>query len=534
MTIPAGVTRLEGYTFMGTKITKLTIPKTLVVINAYDFESDKLEEITFEYGPDTLRMNDTSFGLWCTAKTVTIDRPFKWRKDRDMSFGYAETVTFGPHIESIPERALYGMSYLKKVTMTDNVKAIGKHAFYSAFSDEGYELTVSKKVETIGERAFAYSTLRSFTFPVTVKEIGEQAFTSTQWHNHYLKDVYVPWLTPLAVKDSDPESEYKMFYYDDNLTLWVPGGTMDAYKAAEVWGSFKKFDYWSYVVQASVTGKGSIKIANGEAVTDNGTNTEQTAKGEKLVAEGAGEAVSGLFVREKDLTLTPTPARGYELKTLKANDADLTAVEGAYRVTNLLADQTICANFTPIIYNIVYDLNGGILPEGKENPVTYTVEDVEIILVNPTRTGYTFTGWTGTGLEETTMDVTIAAGSIGNRTYIATWEANPYKVRFDANSGEGEMADQDFAYDVAQQLAANTFTRTGYTFTGWNSKADGTGTAYEDKQEVKNLTDMRDAVVTLYAQWQLTTYTIAYDLEGGTAEGNHIMAANARRQEMGD
>lgn len=50
------------------------------------------------------------------------------------------------------------------------------------------------------------------------------------------------------------------------------------------------------------------------------------------------------------------------------------------------------------------------------------------------------------------------------------------------------------------KLFANAFTRTGYTYEGWNTKADGSGTPYTDKQEVKNLTAKRDAVVTMYAR----------------------------------
>ena len=51
-----------------------------------------------------------------------------------------------------------------------------------------------------------------------------------------------------------------------------------------------------------------------------------------------------------------------------------------------------------------------------------TIESDAITLKNPTREGYDFIGWTGTGLTEATMTVTIAKGSIGNRTYTATWK----------------------------------------------------------------------------------------------------------------
>lgn len=74
-------------------------------------------------------------------------------------------------------------------------------------------------------------------------------------------------------------------------------------------------------------------------------------------------------------------------------------------------------------------------------------------------------------------------------------------VSFDANGGEGAMSAQVFEHSVAQALTTNSFTKTGYTFAGWNTKADGTGTAYTDKQSV-TFTPVNDGdSITLYAQW---------------------------------
>ena len=63
------------------------------------------------------------------------------------------------------------------------------------------------------------------------------------------------------------------------------------------------------------------------------------------------------------------------------------------------------------------------------------------------------------------------------------------------------MASQQFTYDVAQQLTANTFTKEGYTFAGWNTLPNGNGTSYTDGQSVSNLTTTNGGTVTLYAEW---------------------------------
>ena len=88
-----------------------------------------------------------------------------------------------------------------------------------------------------------------------------------------------------------------------------------------------------------------------------------------------------------------------------------------------------------------------------------------------------------------------------NHTLNAIWEANPYKVKFNSNGGTGTMADQSFTYNEEKALTANSFTKSGYVFAGWNTKADLTGTLYKDKQSVKNLTSAKDGVFNLYARW---------------------------------
>ena len=101
----------------------------------------------------------------------------------------------------------------------------------------------------------------------------------------------------------------------------------------------------------------------------------------------------------------------------------------------------------------------------------------------------------------------------------AQWTANAYTIRFDGNGGEGDMSELHLTYDDdPTALTSNAFTRTGYTYTGWNTAADGTGTAYADAQEVHNLSATPGVVITLYAQWQAHTYTVRFDGNGGEGD----------------
>ena len=94
-------------------------------------------------------------------------------------------------------------------------------------------------------------------------------------------------------------------------------------------------------------------------------------------------------------------------------------------------------------YPISYDLAGGTV--ATPNPTVYTAGTAAITLVNPTREGYTFTGWTGTGLDAATMEVTIASGSKGDRNYTATWTTIPW-------SGSGDSADDPYIIEYPSQL----------------------------------------------------------------------------------
>lgn len=92
-----------------------------------------------------------------------------------------------------------------------------------------------------------------------------------------------------------------------------------------------------------------------------------------------------------------------------------------------------------------------------------------------------------------------------------------YTVSYNGNGAtSGSTASSLHIMDTPSNLTANGFAKTGYSFTGWNTKPDGSGTSYSDQQSVTNLTSISGATVTLYAQWEPITYTIEYNGNGST------------------
>ena len=175
-------------------------------------------------------------------------------------------------------------------------------------------------------------------------------------------------------------------------------------------------------------------------------------------------------------------------------------------------DRSYTAHWSLNTYSITYDLDGGT---ASGNPDFYTVESSTITLNPPTRTGYTFIGWSGTDLSGSdNLTVTIPAGSIGNRSYIAHWSLNTYSITYDLNGGTASGNPTSYTVESAT-ITLNQPTKTGYTFTGWS----GTDLTGED-----NLTVTIPAGSTgdrsYTAHWSLNTYSITYDLNGGTVSGN--------------
>lgn len=83
-------------------------------------------------------------------------------------------------------------------------------------------------------------------------------------------------------------------------------------------------------------------------------------------------------------------------------------------------------------YNITYNLNGGTV---SGNPETYQVDTADITLKNPSRTGYTFIGWSGTGITGTSKEVKIPKGSTESRSYTANWKINQYDIIIKGDKG---------------------------------------------------------------------------------------------------
>ena len=169
-------------------------------------------------------------------------------------------------------------------------------------------------------------------------------------------------------------------------------------------------------------------------------------------------------------------------------------------------DRTYTANWQVIEYTIITLLEGG--NAGSSGEYFYTVEQT-VTLPTPTRTGYTFLGWTGEGITTPQPNVTIPKGSTGDKTYIENWKLTEYNITMDLNGGSGQekvvytMTDEDFELP--------TPTRNGYEFVGW------TGEDITTPQTSVIIPKGSTGNKAYTANWQVIEYTITLDTNGGPA-----------------
>ena len=175
--------------------------------------------------------------------------------------------------------------------------------------------------------------------------------------------------------------------------------------------------------------------------------------------------------------------------------------------TGTLGDQTFVANWTPTVYPVTYDLGDPEAQNHPANPDAYTIEDDTITLQDPTWPGYDFFGWKEGN--------TISAGSSGAKHFTAQWDPSEDELVYDANGGKGTMSPDSGTQGDYVSVKENEFTRKGYTFLGWNTKADGTGKSYK-ANDYYLLSYQDPNTDILYAQWKLEIYPITYVLNGAT------------------
>ena len=308
----------------------------------------------------------------------------------------------------------------------------------------------------------------------------------------------------------------------------------DQWSKDYVWNSQNGISPVAY----SPSGKGSRAISDASINVNGVLNVEggvyTTAGGANIYSSGS----TGKFVQtavpgtEKNTYQCTQSGSNWSTKVtpieIPVTPAKLRNADGSYNETaaSKAGDTYIYANGKWALkgneITITFDPNGGTgsMDAMSVNPGI----DNKLTANTFTREGYTFTGWNtaANGSGKTYADGATVKFDADTTLY-AQWTQNPV-ITFNANGGGGNMASQTVNPGKSATLSANTFTRADYDFAGWNTKADGTGTKYDDKATVTVSEN-----TTLYAQWTLHKYHVRWFNGDGTLlkEGYYTCEENA-------
>ena len=332
---------------------------------------------------------------------------------------------------------------------------------------------------------------------------------------------FIGWTTP---DNPEPIIDYKIStgsVGNKELTAnYKPISYYISYNSSEGQGEMKKQEFIynqssklnkNQFIKEGYTFEGWSTTINGDVVyKDEDDIYNLSSEDNKIITLYANWKIIKLNVKYYDLfgALLKSETVDYGNKSIAPADP---AIDGYTFIgwnpsVDVIKEDTIYkAQYSTNEYTIKYNLNTGSSNDAKE--IKYNVESDTITLPTPSRTGYTFLGWTGSNGLKPQLEVVVRKGSTGNKTYKANWVSNTYKVSLNANGGTVEEDYIMISYNSLYGTIPSP-TRVGYTFEGWY---------YNDNLITEDSLQNKEFDHELVAKWKVINYDISYELNGGTA-----------------
>lgn len=328
------------------------------------------------------------------------------------------------------------------------------------------------------------------------------------------KTLYAKWMSTSDIPSGfQVDAEYAQteagFYY---VNMPADRSSISVNINAPKYYTFKIYDNGGkdgdYYCSNEYTQSATFTVPEGYKIGLNGTITinKEEVYDVLRVYDGSSSSATRLYIYNFNTHYVNTSSTSNSI-TLEFEEAKVNS--GTYPDKGF----DITATVAPVNYTVSFNANGG---EGSMAVQNFTYnEGAKALTQNAyTRDGYTFAGWATTAGGNVTYtdgaEVSNLATTDGTVIELfAKWTANTYSVRFNGNGNtSGSMDNESFTYDeAAKALTANAFTRTGYTFAGWATSAEG-AVIYADQAEVQNLTATANGIFDLYAKWTENVATL--------------------------
>ena len=264
-------------------------------------------------------------------------------------------------------------------------------------------------------------------------------------------------------------------------------------------------------VTVDVSAAGIQSVAWGFSISNGITCTLSASGANDSVGTGGFTSPSGGTVSKSLVTRTGnakyrwTRGKSTATKTVKVTTVNSSGYMNGTSSKSISVTVPALASYT-----ITFDANGGLGAPGAQTK--WYGETLTLSTTKPTRTGYTFLGWS---TSDTATAATWEAGGSyttnASDILYAVWQANTFTVSYNANGGEGAPESQTKTYGVDLTLSSVEPTRTGYDFLGWATSSSATVATWTAGGTYAN-----DASAVLYAVWAADTYTITFNANNGT------------------
>ncbi|MBS4878894.1 MAG: leucine-rich repeat protein [Firmicutes bacterium] len=464
--------------------------------------------------------------------TLTDKITIGFRGDASNAFTESGLKSLTVNVETVPERFAFSANKLAKIVLTDRVKNVGKNAFYGTAITE---LVVPSGVEKLGEWSFLKcSSLKKLTL------LGEITLEGVQFPGTPLEELVIDKDAVVTCTD-DPFRGTGSYPAMTSLKKVSILGTFISSSADKDTKTFWKcFSRNADLTEVVLSGENAINFSRSafpNVTTLSILGGEATFPGYTLGGDSKLEQVTIDVEKYSSQSSSFRYAKNLKTFRLKADSANLDDRAFVECPSLMAVDLTECGS---IIYSdgtfssmtttgqnnapmsptaIIYVSNTSANPKTSTNSAGLSAshgivaitnggtfpEDTKFTsgtLATPTKEGYIFGGW----YSDSNFGTAVTDPTAG-QTYYAKWVS---KITFDANGGEGSMTTQEITEgDTTTTLTENSFTKTGYTFSGWNTAVDGSGTSYTDQATGAGA----NGNITLYAQWtkkigESTTYTV--------------------------
>lgn len=468
----------------------------------------------------------------CSKITGSINIPSKITTINGSTFyncsGLSGTLTIPSTVTSIGSSAFRGCTSLKgTLSLPANLTSIGSSAFYNCRGFTG-SATIPAGVTTINSSAFyGCSGITSFYLRnglASISNLGSSAFTggnSSTTYYFYRKNAY-----DVAVANPSRFTTSKFVYLGATATFDPAGGTM---------ASENLFDSSKLQVDSSASGGNNQNLSY--------TFDAETATWHLVISDLFDPYV---FTQLRaDLTANTT----YYFHATIANEDGVVGAYGNgiriyYTTTGGIYTEpqsfqipvSGSYSFVPSTtgnYEFRFDDDAGmnlkisdvyIYSSTTSNSFSQSVDgDSYYQLPIPTRENYTFLGWTSSDSSVTINKNVMHTGSNNNFTVTAQWRANQCTVTLDQAGGTGGTTSV-LATPNQAMPSITVPTRTGYTFGGYFSGQNGSGTQYYNIDGSSAITCNLTADTTLYAKWTANQYAVTLHFEDGTGATSSVMA----------